>query len=95
MDLFGPFSQEYCMYFYFLSVFGYVLFILAIGVAIYQMFSKKKSVSYNQLFMVMIGYFIMYFQNRLLYTMCIHSTTSKVREGLIGAIPAPQPKPKQ
>ena len=36
--------------------------------------SKKKDSSYFvSMFFVALGYFIFYFQNRLLYSMCIHS----------------------
>jgi hypothetical protein len=73
MDIVAPFSDEYCAFFYYLSIIGYILFILGIGVGIYQLFSKKKLISYNQLIMAVFGYFIFYFQNRLLYSMCIKS----------------------
>lgn len=70
MDLFGPLPQQYCLYFYFLSVIGYVLMILALGFGIFSYFSNKKFVGFGQLFMIVAGYFIIYFQNRLLYSMC-------------------------
>lgn len=70
MDLFSPLPQQYCLYFYYLSVIGYVLMILAIGFGLFNYFSNKKFVGIGQLFMIVAGYFIIYFQNRLLYSMC-------------------------
>jgi hypothetical protein len=71
MDLFSPLSKEYCLYFYYLSVFGFVLFIfsiIAFGITIIQ---KKKGYDFFlKSGMIALGYFIFYFQNRLLYSMC-------------------------
>jgi len=70
--LFGPLNKEYCIYFYALSVFGFVYLILflitAIGIAVIH---KKVNLMYwvNTL-AICLGYFIFYFQNRLLHTMC-------------------------
>ena len=80
MDLFGPLPQNYCLYFYFLSMIGYVLMILALVFGIFSYFSNKKFVGFGQLFMIVTGYFIIYFQNRLLYSMC-YSTLK--REGFV------------
>ena len=79
MDLFGPLPQNYCLYFYFLSIIGYVLMILAIVFGVFSYFRNKKFVGFGQLLMIVMGYFIIYFQNRLLYSMCYSSLK---REGL-------------
>jgi hypothetical protein len=75
MDLFSPLSKDYCLYFYYLSVFGFVLFvfsIIAFGLPIIQ---KKTGYSFFlKSAMIALGYFIFYFQNRLLYSMCSGGT---------------------
>ena len=73
--LFTPFqNQDLCLWFYFLSVAGFVLLVLTIIVFIYYgIIQKKTSVSFLSLFLALTWYLIFYFQNRLLYTMCVKS----------------------
>lgn len=72
--LFGPLDKEYCLYFYYLSVFGFVFFIIAFLTMIRLAIAKKRtSVFYANSIMVLLGYGIFYFQNRLLHTMCSNS----------------------
>ena len=69
--VFGPLSQQYCLYFYYLSILGFVLFALVILSALSIGISKRKDFSfYLTAFMGSLGYLIFYFQNRLLYSMC-------------------------
>lgn len=69
--LFGPMSKFYCIWFFYLSVFGFILFTVAFLSFLFMGLSGKKSRNfYFQMFMVCLGYFIFYFQNRLLYSMC-------------------------
>jgi hypothetical protein len=85
MDLFGPLPKQYCLYFYFLSILGFFLMAIVLIVTLYSLFSKKMGGNAGQLIMIFLGYFILYFQNRLLYTMCIDSTGaagSKISGGL-------------
>ena len=69
--LFAPLDKKYCMYFYFLSVFAFVLMILSI-ISIIFLFAdirKNKYVIMSSISsIVMLG--IAYFSNRLLYSMC-------------------------
>ena len=77
--IYGPLSQNYCIYFYLLSVVGFVLLCLAVISMILVGFSKNKSSGfYVQMLMVCIGYGVFYFQNRLLYSMCIGT-----KEGIV------------
>lgn len=70
--LFGPLSKEYCVWFYFLSVLGFVLLAFFLLSSIYFGLSKRKGIEfYLGLFSVAIGYAIFYFQNRLLHSMCV------------------------
>ena len=70
--LFSPLDRKYCMYFYFLSVFAFVLMIFSLISLIFLFgdFQKNKYVIMNSVSsIIMLG--IAYFSNRLLYTMCI------------------------
>lgn len=71
-DLFTPFqNHDLCLYFYFLSVIGFIFLVLSVMTGIWFGVTKKKdSEFYLQIMLVSLGYFIFYFQNRLLYTMC-------------------------
>lgn len=75
MSLFAPFvNRDFCLWFYFLSIAGFVLLVIAILSAIMIGIRGKKDFSfYIQMFFLALGYFIFYFQNRLLYSMCAKS----------------------
>ena len=69
---FGPLSRNYCVWFYWLSVVGFVMLILLLASSLYIALSQKIS---KEIVMSIISsalvYGVFYFQNRLLYTMCI------------------------
>ena len=70
--LFGPLDKKYCSYFYFLSVFSFVLMVFSIISLIFLLgdVQKHRFVLMNTISSaIMLG--IAYFSNRLLYTMCI------------------------
>lgn len=70
--LFGPMDKMYCMWFFYLSIFGFALFSIAFLIFLYMAVSKRRSSGfYFQMFMVCLGYFVFYFQNRLLHSMCM------------------------
>lgn len=76
--IYGPLSPEYCMYFYYLSMFWFIIFVLSLFTSLYIGITKKKDFSfYLKMLMVSIGYGIFYFQNRLLYSMCVGNNTLK------------------
>jgi len=71
-NLFGPLSKEYCIWFYFLEIWGFIMFALFLIVSILNGLKKRKSIEYY--FYVLVAsltYFVFYFQNRLLHTMCV------------------------
>ena len=69
--LYGPLSKDYCIYFYVLSILGFVLLILFLVPAIFMGIMKRKGVDYYFTILgVSFGYAIFYFQNRLLHSMC-------------------------
>lgn len=78
-SVYGPLNKKYCVYFYVLSVIGFVLLIIAILSTIFIGLTKKKdSTFYWEMLMICITYGIIYFHNRLLFSMCNNST----KEGL-------------
>ena len=71
-DIYGPLNRNYCIYFYALSVLGFVLLSITFLSMLLLVFSKKlSSESFMHMLMIAVGYGIFYFQNRLLYSMCI------------------------
>lgn len=65
---FGPYSREYCMFFYYLMVFAFILMVVAAFQSFYLLFQGEIGIGVA--FINLIGPFIMYFNNRLLYSMC-------------------------
>lgn len=73
-SMFGPLSKDYCFYFYFLSMTGFFLLALLLVTSLIVGISQRKGIDfYYQILTVGIGYAIFYFQNRLLYSMCVGS----------------------
>ena len=72
--LFGPLTKESCNYFYFFSIAGFFTIIVFIlfGLVVMLRFYKKvdERVILNLIAMI-INSFLLYFSNRLLYTMCM------------------------
>jgi hypothetical protein len=73
MDLFTPLSKDYCLYFYFLSLLGFILLTMSIVFSFIYLFYTKKQASIFPIIALISGYFLIYFQNRLLYGMCINA----------------------
>jgi len=70
--IYGPISQKYCLYFYILSVIGFVLLLFVVIATVYQGFTKKHPMSfYLSMIMLAVLYGMFYLQNRLLYNMCV------------------------
>ena len=73
---FGPLSKEACLYFYFFSVlFGISFVFVSITVFIFILQNHKKMdmrLCFN-LVLLLINVFLVYFVNRLLYSMCSRS----------------------
>ena len=74
-SLFVPFqNHDLCLWFYFLSVIGFVFLVFAVVTGLYLgITTKKNGAFYLSLLFVSSWYLIFYFQNRLLYTMCVKS----------------------
>jgi hypothetical protein len=78
-EYFGPLSKEYCVYFYYLSIFFFFIYVVTlIGAIAYIIKNYKNSSKINLTFfinlaMILIYTLIPYFVNRLFYTMCVNS----------------------
>ena len=72
--IFGPLDSKYCDYFYILSVIGFLLLVVLVTSSLFVGISKRKGIDfYLGMIGVSFGYIILYFQNRLLYSMCTDS----------------------
>ena len=70
-NLFGPLGKEYCILFYFLSIFSFIGLILFSVSALYRGITTKKDIWYYLgVLVVAFVYFFHYIQNRLLFSMC-------------------------
>ena len=73
-DYFGPLGKEYCAYFYFLSIFFGITFVLsALSIVSFLIFQHKKvntMFSINSFF-ILFNTFLAYLVNRLMNTMCV------------------------
>ena len=71
-SFFGPLNKDYCLYFYILSVVGFILLTMMLATTLMVGITKRKGIDfYLQMFSIALGDGIFYFQNRLLYSMCV------------------------
>lgn len=71
---FGPLGQEYCIYFYALSIiFGLTFVFSAISIASFIVLHHKKvdAMFIVNSALVLFNSFLAYLANRLLHTMCV------------------------
>ncbi len=69
--LFGPLSGEYCLYFYYLSIFSMFLFVLAVLVGFINGIRREKSLGfYVSVVGAALMYLVSYFVNRLMFSVC-------------------------
>uniref|UniRef100_A0A6C0AT69 Uncharacterized protein n=1 Tax=viral metagenome TaxID=1070528 RepID=A0A6C0AT69_9ZZZZ len=67
---FGPLSPEYCIWFYIIMVIIFIKLAIFLVKSVYDaMFTKKFDFMYALLGALTL--FAFYFQNRLLYSMCV------------------------
>jgi hypothetical protein len=67
-SLFSPLDRNYCLYFYYLSVFAFIFLLLTCLNGTYLALKGKADVS--MVLLSLVGPFLLYFNNRLLYSMC-------------------------
>ena len=71
--VYGPLDKGYCVWFYFLSIIGFVVFITSLLGLVIRLITDKKVDFYSimaHLYFI-LTFFLMYFVNRLLHTMCV------------------------
>ena len=68
--LFSPLGKEFCKYFYWLTVFAFIFLVLAVVHVTSSMMKGKMSMLQGVFSLLAPG--LMYFNNRLLYSMCVH-----------------------
>jgi hypothetical protein len=71
-SLFTPLGSEYCDYFYILSVFFFVLFVITTITVLMQFFGKRK-LKLSESVILITQPLMLYFINRLYYSMCAGS----------------------
>lgn len=77
-SVYGPLNKEYCVYFYILSVIGFLLMIVSVLSTFFIGITKRKdSKFYSEMLMISIMYGLIYFHNRLLYSICSSSFNNK------------------
>lgn len=72
--LFQPLTKKSCDYFYFFAVAGFIMmivFILVLLVSLLRYYKKMDAKMIINILAMIINSFLLYFSNRLLYTMCI------------------------
>ena len=68
-NVFSPLGREYCAYFYWLTVIAFILFLLALVDTVMRVV-KGRARLLNGL-VVLLAPFLLYFNNRLLYSICV------------------------
>ena len=69
-----PLERPYCNYYYILGLFGLFFFLYAIGVLIMNLLTRKDTMNVlSGGVLTLASTFMMYFTNRLLYSMCAKS----------------------
>lgn len=72
--VFGPLSGEYCLYFFYLSIFSFFLFTITIVAGVVMGLQKGKSFGfYVSLVGASLIYLVTYFVNRLMFSICSKS----------------------
>jgi len=69
--LFGALSSDYCLYFYLLEILAFVSIIYIVIVVLFSFRTFKNKMV---LLSLLVGPVIVYFESRLLYSMCMNST---------------------
>lgn len=72
-SLFSPLGPQYCNYFYYLTVFFFSMFVFSAVVIVKTFFTDKKSMKAVDIVMILSQPLLLYFINRLYYSMCIGS----------------------
>jgi hypothetical protein len=72
--IFGPLDKQYCLLFYVFAVLAFFSFAVALVGAVVGLLNGSYKLSVTELFFVaysLLMSFLLYLQNRLLYSMCV------------------------
>ena len=72
---FSPLGSLYCDYFFYLTVIQFLIFVFIVIFFLYKLMFQKKNEDMGTLGVALLSSFVAYFTNRLLYSMCIGSTS--------------------
>lgn len=75
-SLLGPLGPEFCNYFYILMIISLVVLAAAVIGVIRRLLTDKKA-DILTLLVILVQPLLVYFVNRLLYTMCVGSVEKK------------------
>ena len=67
--LFAPLGKEYCVYFYWLTVVSFLMLAVSVVHSVFSLLDKNAKLVPSLL--ALIGPVLLYFNNRLLYSMCV------------------------
>ena len=89
-SLFTPLNKDFCLYFYYLSIFSFIILVLFVIGFVYTMIvSKGKDYTVVGYFLGLIfTYALMYFQYRLYYSMCVGSNMKGGNYLKVDSLPA-------
>lgn len=68
-EFFAPLGREYCLYFYILTVMSFIVMAVAVVSGIYHVIQGRADIVTSV--MSMVGPLLLYFNNRILYSMCV------------------------
>ena len=71
-SFFAPLGPQYCDYFWILSIFFFVVFLFTAFMVLTKCFSKK-GMKLTDCFILLTQPLMLYFINRLYYSMCVGS----------------------
>ena len=71
-QFFSPLGKEWCAYFLYLMYFSFAALVMTVLASIYDMLQKKSKFSTSQYLFSIINAGVMYFVNRLMYSICVN-----------------------
>ena len=72
--LFGPLEKSYyCNFFLVISIFMFVFFIGTVCMVLYSFTQRRGTIFFINSLIAMCLYFLLYFQSRLMYSVCLGS----------------------
>ena len=69
---FSTLSKEYCVYFYLMMVIFFVFLLMAMFTIVVHIVKRNKETDYLLMITNTFTLGVIYFQNRLLYSMCVN-----------------------